>query len=122
MLGEFGVLENDEHIFYQFELEALRKLYTKYPKYSPVLKYPPQIEDLTLMLPERTRLGQVVETLSKGDNNISKVILKDLYKGSATFRIWYQDPLKTLTNKEVDLIRKVILDKLKKTFGIDLKS
>ncbi|MCX6704686.1 MAG: hypothetical protein NTZ07_04585, partial [Candidatus Woesebacteria bacterium] len=39
-----------------------------------------------------------------------------------TFRIWYQDPKKTLTNEEVEKIRTSILEKVKQKFGGILKN
>ena len=88
----------------------------------PIPKFPPQIEDITLVLPERTRVGEVLATIKKSDQLISNVALTDIFKNAFTFRIHYQDPTKTLTDAEITQIRKRILVKLQGAFGANLKS
>ncbi|MEK7470600.1 MAG: hypothetical protein AAB622_01150, partial [Patescibacteria group bacterium] len=52
---------------------------------------------------------------------IEKVELKDIYKNSYTFRIWYQDAEKTLTDAEVAKIRDEIIKEIKNKFGGTVK-
>ena len=90
-------------------------------KYSPPEarlwpKFPPQIEDITFRLPEKTYLGDVLSQMEK-PKVISKVKFLDSYKDYYSFRIWYQDPKKTLTNKEVEEVRNKIIDVVEKKFG-----
>lgn len=85
-------------------------------------KYPPQIEDITLSFPEKTKIGDVIKLITNNPKLITKIELRDIYKDSYTFRIWYQDPARTLTDKEVEEIRNKILDGVKKKFGGILKS
>ncbi|MCH7641186.1 phenylalanine--tRNA ligase subunit beta [Patescibacteria group bacterium] len=114
--GQFGVLEENDYIFYEFGVEQLRKGGVS-PTYIPIPKYPAQIEDLTLVLPDRTKVGEVIETIKLSGRQINNVELTDIYKDSYTFRVWYQNPKKTLTDKEVESIRKKILVGVKKKFG-----
>lgn len=80
-------------------------------------KYPPQIEDITLVLPEKTKVGEVIQTIKAVDNNVNQVELTDIYKNAYTFRINYQNPNKTLTDKEVEKIRGKILGGVKQKHG-----
>jgi phenylalanyl-tRNA synthetase beta subunit len=85
-------------------------------------KYPPQIEDITLVLPQKTKVGKVIHSIKDVDKRIDPVELTDIYKNAYTFRVYYQDPKKTLTNKEVKKIRNKILITVKKKFSALPKS
>jgi len=117
ILGEFGILENDDFIYYGLDTKRLIDAYNPHPSFKSIPKYPPQIEDLTLVLPERTKVGNVVQTIKVTDQNINKVELTDIFKNAYTFRINYQNPKKTLTNDEVEKIREKILKNVKLKFG-----
>ena len=62
-----------------------------------------------------------MESVKSSDSTITSVELKELYKDSYTIRILYQDPQKTLDNKEVENIRTKILTGLKEKYGISDK-
>ncbi len=83
-------------------------------------KYPPQIEDITLQFPSRTMIGDIINEMAK-IKFISDIKLAETYKDSHTFRIWYQDPDKTLTDKEVEAVRNKILEVIKRKFGGTVK-
>ena len=128
-LGRFGqihpkVLDNfsiKEKIFvFELDVQTLRSLTTKRP-FQNVPKYPAQIEDLTLVFPEKTRVGEVVNSIRMADKLISRVELKDIFKDAYTFRVWYQHPEKTLTDDEIRKLRKKILENLSKKFGVTIK-
>ncbi|MCK4588441.1 phenylalanine--tRNA ligase subunit beta [Candidatus Woesebacteria bacterium] len=118
-LGQLGVLE-EGFIYYEFDPELLR-LASNLRAYTPISKYPAQIEDITLTLPERTRVGDVVSSIKSSSKLIQNVELTDIYKDAYTFRLWYQHSRKTLTDKEVETIRKKLLTQVKKKFGAILK-
>ena len=122
VVGKFGTLEENQCIYYEFDIKTLRKYHKEFRKYQPLPKYPAQIEDLTLIVPERTKIGEVLESVKSSDSTITSVELKELYKDSYTIRILYQDPQKTLDNKEVENIRTKILTGLKEKYGISQKS
>lgn len=119
-LGQLGVLEGG-FIYYEFDTELLQ-LTSRLRAYVPIPKYPAQIEDVTLTLPERTRVGDIVLTIKSSSRLIQNVELTDTYQDAYTFRIWYQHPRKTLTDKEVETVRKKLLTQVKKKFGAILKS
>ena len=122
-LGCFGeispqVLSNlgikDTIFAFEFDARLLEK-YSQKAVFKPVSEFPPQIEDLTLTFPPKTRVGEVIKLIPNSE-------LIDIYKDSYTFRVWYQDPKKTLTDEEVSKIRKGILDRIKSKFGGTIKN
>ncbi len=120
-IGQFGVLENGK-IYYEFDVEKLRKVATEIDSYKPLPKYPAQIEDITLNFPAKTKVGEVISFVSRISYLISNIELTGIYKDAYTFRIWYQDPTKTLTDKEVEGDRNKLLKNLKDKFGAILKN
>ncbi len=120
LLGSFGELESG---YYYFELvvEKLRDVSKKVSTYTPIPKYPAQVEDLTLILPEKTRVGEVVDEISNSNKLIVDAVLHDTYEDAHTFRVWYQSNKKTLTNEDVEIIREKLLKDLQKKFGASLK-
>ena len=119
VLGEFGSLEKEDYIYYEFDVVTLKK-HHKPSTYKVAPKYPAQIEDLTFVLPKKTKVGDLIIKLGSS-NNISKVILKDIYNDAYTFRVWYQDLKKTLSNKDVDKIRDRLIVNAESGFGAKIK-
>lgn len=120
-IGEFGILENTKLIYFEFNMQKLKNSYRQIKPYKPIPKYPAQIEDLTLVLPEKTKVGDIISETIKTDKKIKKAELRDTYKDAYTFRIWYRDLSKTLTNKDVEKIRNKVLSTLSKKFGVRVK-
>lgn len=120
-IGQFGTTESGQ-VYYDFPMETLQKLSKQIRSFSPLPNFPPQIEDITFSFPEKTYLGQVAEKMMAVDKLVSDVKLVDKYNNNFTFRIWYQHPTKTLTDKEVELLRTKIIRFLSGKFGASLKS
>lgn len=120
-LGQFGVLEESGLIYYEFDVELLRASCSSASSHTPIPKHPSQIEDLSLVFPSKTRVGDVMDAIKKADKQISSLELIDIYKEIRTFRIAYQNPNKTLTDKEVKQIRNKIFGIIKKNFGVVTK-
>ena len=74
-----------------------------------------------MVFPDRTYIGDVITSITSINRIIEKVELRDIFQNSYTFRIWYQDPNKTLTDTEVEKIRKEIITSVKNKFGGILK-
>ena len=122
-VGRIGYPENTEHvdfIYYEFDMDKLFKLSQKINEYLPIPKYPAQVEDITLTFPEKTEMGEIV-SLIKSVKLVKETELTGIYKSSFTFRIWYQDPGKTLTDAEVETTRNKILSGIKEKFGGQIK-
>jgi len=117
IVGIGGEIDN---IYYaEIDLDKILKDISA-PQVTLWPKYPPQIEDITLVVPERTKIGEVIQSIKSVDNNVSEVELIDIYKDSHTFKIWYQDPKKTLDNEEVEKIRVKIV-KILSNKGLKIK-
>ena len=107
-------------IYYEIDVEKLRA--TVAPRsFKPLPKYPPQIEDLSIVVSDSVRVGDVIQSIKKLDNRIINVELTNLYEDTKTFRITYQDPDKTLTDAEVAKIRGKITKTLANKFGARIK-
>jgi phenylalanyl-tRNA synthetase beta chain len=119
-VGRIGYPENSKYIYYEFEVEKLHKLSAKTNEYIPIPKYPAQVEDITLAFPENTKMGEVGDSIAS-NSLVKNWELTGTYKGSFTFRIWYQNPEKTLTDAEVEKERIKILQRLKEKFGGQIK-
>ncbi len=113
-IGWIGYLENNDFIYYEFEVQKLF-VAQGHKEYKVISKYPPQIEDITLVFPEKTKIGEVVE-------EVPNMELKDIFKNAYTFRVRYHNPEKTLTDSEVEVMRNKILQIIKSKFGGNLKS
>ncbi len=119
-IGEYGNLENGLFV-YEFDIQKLISAKKIVQKYKEVAKYPPQVEDLTLVVPDKTLIGDVIETVYSISNMVYRVELTDIYDANYTFNIQYQSEDHTLTDKEVEEIRNKILSSLKSKFGIQVK-
>ena len=127
-IGEYGNLEIDDTFYgvddvfyYEFDIQKLIQSKKINRKYQEVAKYPPQVEDLTLLVPEKTYIGDVISSIKSVNQLITKVELTDIYQNSFTFNLEYQDKNKTLKDQEVEAIRTKILSMLKTKFGISIK-
>lgn len=115
----FGGMHNNIY-FAEIDLDSVLDNEHKY-KVNLFSKNPPQIEDLTLFIPEKTYIGEVVQLIKATSKLIINIELGDIFKDNYTFRIWYQHPEKTLTDLEVEKTRKEISKNLKTKFGIIIK-
>ncbi len=113
MLTNFGFEEKVYAL--EFDVASLKEL-SQEKVYQSVPKYPAQIEDITFKLPAKTMIGEVVDEILK-EKLVTKTELTSTYKDTTTFRLWYQDPSQTLTDTEVEKIRKKVLERVKKKFG-----
>lgn len=118
-IGGFGVLENTNHIYYEFMVDNLAKNARTTKHYQELPKYPGQVEDLTLHLPERTKVGDVLATVLAKPEIVS-VTLRTIYKDAYTFRVVYQSNTETLTNEQVATIREELVGVLETKFGASL--
>lgn len=121
ILGEFGVLEQKGFIYFEVDMNKFKDAYTEIKPYKPLPKYPAQIEDITLILPQKTKVGDVLSNINAASKDVRKVELRDVFKKAYTFRVWYRNPKKTLTNNEVEKIRSKIITKLSKNLGVRIK-
>ena len=120
-IGQLGTLDAGP-IYYEFEINLLKKASTEVATYIPIPKYPAQIEDLTLILPPKTKVGDIVIDIKSSHDNLVNAELAGIYKNAFTFRLWYQNPERTLENNEVEIIRAKVVKSLNEKFGARLKN
>lgn len=119
-IGEYGNLENGL-FYYEFDMQKLISSKKISRKYKELAKFPPQVEDITLQIPEKTYISNVISQITSHQPLVTGIELTDIYQNNYTFNIEYQHPEKTLTDKEVDDIRTKILQSIKVKFGITVK-
>lgn len=120
ILGEYGNLENGLFL-YNFDMQKLLNSKRVSRKYKEINKYPPQVEDITLELPEKTLVGDVISEIKKTNKLVTSTTLTDIYENNYTFNVEYQSEDHTLTDKEVEEIRNKMLSSLKTKFGVSIK-
>lgn len=120
ILGVFGEIANSL-FYFEFVVNELYKVASFVGEYRPVPNYPAQIEDLTFVLPQRTKIGELITAMKNLDKQIADVVLKEVYKEAFTFRVWFLNQNKTLNNEEVNSLREKLITKVKNTFGGTIK-
>lgn len=115
----FGGKHNDLY-YTEIDLDSILGIDKKY-EVDLWPKYPPQIEDITLIIPEKTYIGEVIKLVYSISYLVYRVELTDIFENNYTFNVQYQSNDHTLTDKEVEEIRSKILSSLKTKFGISIK-
>lgn len=116
VLGEMGLVKQDL-VYFEFEAGALQAVHIPFRSYRAIPKYPSQSEDLTLIFPAKTKIGEVVKLIYQTSPLITDVEYLDSYKDAVSFRVKFLDKQKTLTNEEVALLRINLLKAIKVKFG-----
>lgn len=119
-LGEFGTLEEGQN-YYEFDIKTLQGHSKKYSQFVRPAKYPSHIEDMSFVLPSRTRVMDIINFIRSQNKLIKDIELTDIFADSYTFRLWYSNPQRTLTNEDVEKIRKQIIKSTNKKFGTRVK-
>lgn len=114
-VGTIEVMESNV-VTAELNFETLLKFATLKKVYTPLSKYPPITEDIAFVLDEKTKTGDVMETIQTVDKLIVAVELLDAYGSSRTFHIVYQDKNKNLTTEEVSEVHKKIIATVEKKF------
>ena len=92
--------------------------------------FPPVLEDLAFIVEEQVQVQDVVDIMqSAGGKTVTNISLFDVYRGgqagqgkkSLAFSLTYQNPERTLTDKEVSRIRDKIIKQLKESLGAELR-
>ncbi len=98
---------------------------------APVPEYPPVLEDLAVVVDEDLPAGRVAELIRQtGGKVVAEVRLFDVYRGeqigagkkSLAYRITYQAPDKTLSDRDVAGIRTRIVRRLEQELGATLRA
>ena len=119
-LGEIEVLDKNL-IDFEINFAVILKYANVKKEYKKISKFPPIIEDVSIVVSDNIRTDDIVEEIKIHSQLITDVFLKDRYKDTRTFRIIYQDNEKNLTVKDVTLIREQIISTLKNKFLATIK-
>ena len=123
-LGDAPVLAAD------LDMEKFYALGAKRFKSAPITAYPPIIEDLAMIAPESTPSADIVAVIHKaGGFLLKRVDLFDIFRGeqigagnkSLAYRLTYQAPNRTLTDKEIGKLRERIIKQLEKEMDIKVR-
>lgn len=119
VLEKFGA--NGKAVVFDLDFTKILSLATTQKQYRPIPKYPPIIEDLSIIAPPKVLTTDITETIQKASKLIVDVSLFDQFKDARTFRITYQHPQRNLKTEEIAKIRQNLLKILKQKFGAKLK-
>lgn len=119
-LGEIEVFDS-ELINFELNFEIILRHATNKKVFKPLAKYPPIIEDISLVVKEDILTGDILETIQKQSKIVKLVTLLDKYQDTRTFHIIYQDAEKNLTQEEVAEIRDRILKVIAEKFDAHTK-
>ena len=111
----------NEGIFFELNYSEIIKKINSNKTFKALPKYPPIIEDLSLITDGKTKTIDIIDEIKNQSSLVVKVSLLDQFEDSRTFHIVYQDKNKNLTGEEVAKIRGKILKILKEKFNASLK-
>lgn len=120
MLTKFGIKSHVTGFFLNFDV--LEKIANPAKKYQPVPKYPPVIEDISLVAPDKVLYGEIVDAIKSTSKLVRDVGLIDVHGDSKTLRLTYQDLDKNLTDSDAAEIRTKILKNLKEKLAVKPKN
>ena len=90
-------------------------------KYKPLPKYPPVVEDLAFVVPERFSIGPLINALNSADPLIEDITLLDVHEDSRTLHVTFIDRERNLTSEDITPIREKLLSLAKQKFNVTLK-
>ena len=129
-LKKFGI---EQPVFYaELHLENILHHYKKSNLlYKPVSKFPAVRRDLALLLDQSINYSEVEKIAFESERKLLKeVTLFDIYKGdkiekgkkSYAIALHLQDEESTLTDKQIDLVMKKLIENFQKKLGAELRS
>jgi len=128
LLSEFDI--KDKVYLLEVNLEELFGLFLPERRFKELPKYPSILRDISIVVSKETRNAPLVSVIRTAGGFILKSVdLVDRYSGkqipeekiSLTYRLEYQDPHKTLEDKDVAGVHSNILAALEKNFGAKLR-
>jgi len=106
---------------FDIDFEKLSKLASEQHEYQPISRFPATIRDLAILVPQQTRVEEVLNKIEAvGGPLIRDIDLFDIYEGeelpagkkNLAFHIIYQAEDRTLTSEEIDEIQNKIFEAL----------
>ena len=127
VLERFDIVE--AVYLFKIDLAALLPFTTGHRMFRPIARFPSVVRDMALVLDSGVAHQKVMSIITSFPL-VEKVDIFDVYSGeqvppskkSLAYRITYQSPSHTLTDKEVSKVQKQILDRLAKDLGATLRA
>lgn len=94
--------------------DKLKKLAKSYRLFKPIAQYPPIIERLTFENPDKIYAGKIIKTAKNSHHLVSMVSIVDTFRKRISLEIKYQSPKRSLRDKEIGKIRKLLVKNLEK--------
>lgn len=126
--GNFTI-DNDVYVL-ELELAPLQEAATQVPHYQALPKFPTTSRDIAVVVPEDVTMRELEQVIREhGTKLLSNIRVFDLYTGkqvatgskSMAFNLTFQAQEKTLTDQEVDVIIKNIVEAVGTTFAAKLR-
>ncbi len=108
-------------VYFEIDYSSLIDKMSLKKTFVPVSKFPPVIEDMSIIAPANVLIGDIIKTIKSQSSLISEVTVLDKYKETRTFHIIYQSKERNLTGKEIGEIRKKIIAALRDKYSAKLK-
>ena len=120
-------IKNQKIFYAQLIIDILKN--KRHSQFTPFSPYPSVYRDFAVIAPVSINTGNMIKSIKSFDENIQKVSLMNIYKGSGVkddkisvvFNIEYQSLEKTLSKESVDVIEKKLAEHVIKTFSIELR-
>ncbi len=116
-LGDIEILD-ENLIDFELNFELLIAHASLRKTYIPASKFPPVLEDISLVIPADILTQEVIDLIKKQSSLIVNVELIDRYENNRTFHVIYRDNEKNLTQDEIKTLHEKILSSLKKKWQI----
>ena len=130
MLGKVHPSINKDDIYVaEISLTKLNKT-IKPIKYKESSKYPEITKDMAFIVNDNITSGEILEQIKRtGGRLLSNVSVFDVYKGenvgenekSIAYKLTFEDPNRTLSDEEVTVIFKKIIEEVEKKFEAKLR-
>ena len=114
----------------EMQIEPLVSGATTIPQYQRLPKFPSSSRDIAVVVPAVVTMEELDKVvLANGGKLLTKVKVFDLYKGkqvadgfkSMAFNLTFQDNERTLTDADIDVLIKKIIDVVGETFKAKLR-
>ncbi len=108
----------------ELSFEKIKSFYKETKTYEEILRFPPVLRDLAVLVPEKTEYEEVLKKMTKeGGSLLRRIELFDTYEGkeipqgtkSFAFRLIFQSKSKTLSSEEVNKTQEKIIETLEAT-------
>ncbi len=114
---------------FEIDLTALLPFTVGHKMFQPIPRFPAMVRDTALVVDVKTT-HQQIQDIIKGFSLVRQVAIFDVYTGeqvppgkqSLAYRLTFQSPTHTLTDKEVDKVQQQILKRLSGELGAILRS